>query len=359
MGGDEFLLLFTDTEIREAELLSRRLLQAVEDLRFTWEHRTYSATVSIGLVGIDGAPRSLESLISHADVAMYTAKRKGRNQLTVYQGSDGEAVVNLQEMEMVAGLRSALDENRFELHAQPIVPASGKEAAPYFELLIRMTDKAGKLVPPSTFIPAAESYGMMQAIDRWVIRNALAAYAPTFKAGKNMRFAVNVSAESLSDPTLWAFVHEEFQRSGVPPAAITFEVTESGMIQNLDTAATFLKQAKQAGSRVALDDFGTGMSSLSYLKQFSLDVIKIDGSFVRNLCSTPLDQTIVEAIAKIARSMGASTVAECTEDMETVNLAATLGVDYVQGWATGRPQPLAVVLSGYQPKLHLVESQVA
>ena len=359
MGGDEFLLLLQDTPVEEAESLSRRLLKVVEDLRFTWEHRSYSATVSIGLVAFDSSSQSLETLVSHADVAMYTAKRKGRNRLTTYRATDGEAAGNLQEMEIVAGLRSALDENRFELHAQPIVPASGKEAVPYFELLIRMRNRTGELVPPSTFIPAAESYGMMQAIDRWVVRNALAAYAPAFEAGRTMRFAINVSAESLSDPTFWEFVHKQFQTSGVPPSAITFEVTESGMIQNLDTAANFLKQAKMAGSRVALDDFGTGMSSLSYLKQFSLDVIKIDGSFVRKLRSTPLDQTIVEAIAGIARSMGASTVAECTEDMETVSLAATLGVDYVQGWATGRPQPLTVVLSGQQSKLHLVEPQVA
>ncbi|MGI4853658.1 MAG: EAL domain-containing protein [Janthinobacterium lividum] len=359
MGGDEFLLLLQNTDVEEAESLSYRLLHAIESLRFTWEHRAYSATASIGLVSFDRTPESLETLVSHADVAMYTAKRKGRNQLTVYCGSDGEAAGNLQEMEIVAGLQSALDENRFELHAQPIVPASGKEAVPYFELLIRMKDAAGGLIPPSTFIPAAESYGMMQAIDRWVIRHALAAYAPVFRAGRTMRFAINVSAESLSDPTLWAFVQEEFQASGVPPSAITFEVTESGIIQNVNTAANFLQQAKLAGSRVALDDFGTGMSSLSYLKQFPLDVIKIDGSFVKKLRSTPLDQTIVEAIAKIARAMGASTVAECTEDMETVSLVAMLGVDYVQGWATGKPKPLATVLAVVQPKLHLVETQVA
>lgn len=359
MGGDEFLLLLQDTSVEDAESLSRRLLHAVACLRFTWEHRSYSATASIGLVAFDSSAQSLEALVSHVDVAMYTAKRKGRNQVTLYRGADGDALGNMQEMEMVASLRSALDENRFELHAQPIVPASGKTEVPYFELLIRMRDKAGGLVPPNMFIPAAESYGMMQAIDRWVIHNALAAYAPVFKAGRTMRFAINLSAESLSDPTLWAFVHDQFESSGVPPPCITFEVTESGLIQNLETASAFLKQAKQFGSRVALDDFGTGMSSLSYLKQFALDVIKIDGSFVRKLRSTPLDQTIVEAIAKIARSMGAATVAECTEDMETVDLAATLGVDYVQGWATGKPQPLTGVLSGHQAKLHLVDPLVA
>ncbi|MGI4757601.1 MAG: EAL domain-containing protein, partial [Janthinobacterium lividum] len=358
MGGDEFLVLLKGVRADEAELWSQRMLQAIEGVHFTWEHRSYRATCSIGMVMFDESASSVETLVSQADVAMYTAKRKGRNQCAIYQESQGEAAGNLHDMEMVANLRSALEEDRFELHAQPIVPVSGREPTPYFELLIRMKDKAGNLIPPGQFIPAAESYGMMQSIDRWVVRKAFAMYAPVFKAGTNIRFAINLSAESLSDPALWAFVEEQFRSSGVPPSAITFEVTESGMIQNLETAASFLKQAKQAGSRVALDDFGTGMSSLSYLKQFSLDVIKIDGSFIRKLRSTLLDQTIVEAIAKIARSMGATTVAECTEDMETVELAAALGIDYVQGWATGRPQPLVHVLAAKETKLHLV-TQIA
>lgn len=344
MGGDEFLLLLRDTSPERAQSFCKTLLQTVEDLHFVWQQRTYSVTVSLGLVMFDAQSLSLEALTSQADVALYTSKRNGRNRIATYEDSIGEAAGNLQEMEAVAEVRAALQQNRFELHAQPIVSLHKAAAPPYFELLIRMRDRAGNLIAPARFIPAAECYGMMQLIDRWVVQHALELYAGSTHVASGMRFAINLSADSLSDPTLWNFVYDQFQSTRVPPAAITFEVTESGLISNLGTARNFLRLAQAAGCRIALDDFGTGMSSLSYLKQFPLDVIKIDGAFVRKLLQTPLDQSIVQAIAQIAHSLGALTVAECAEDMETVDLLSTLGVDYVQGWATGRPEPLEPLL---------------
>lgn len=349
MGGDEFLLLLRDVTLDEAQSLSRALLERVEALHFVWHHRTYPVTASLGMVLFDRASPSLDALTSHADVALFTSKRNGRNRLALYESSIGEAAGNLQEMEAVSEIRAALEQDRFELHAQPIVPLGTPGTEPYFELLLRMRDSRGGLVVPAHFIPAAECYGMMQLLDRWVIRKTLAMYPTPGNPRLTIRFAVNLSADSLSDPTLWNFVYEQFQLTGVPPQAITFEVTESGLIRNMATARAFLTQAQATGCRIALDDFGTGMSSLSYLKQFPLDVIKIDGAFVRKLLSTPLDQSIVQAISQIAHSMGADTVAECAEDMETVDLLSSLSVDYVQGWATGKPQPLTQVLHSLTP----------
>ncbi len=344
MGGDEFLLLLRDVTSEDASDLTKSLLKAVADFPFVWQDRTFPVTASLGMVLFDADSNSLEALTSQADVALYTSKRNGRNRAAKYEFSIGDAAGNLQEMEAVSEIRLALDQNRFELYAQPIVSLRSRSTAPYAELLLRMRDIEGTLVTPSSFIPAAESYGMMQTIDRWVIHNALTLYAASMGSGHSARFAINLSADSLSDSTLWDFVHEQFRLSRVPPAAITFEVTESSLIRNMDTARTFLRLAQAEGCRIALDDFGTGMSSLSYLKQFPLDVIKIDGAFVRKLLDTSLDQSIVQAISQIAHSMGAETVGECAENVETVELLTTLNVDYVQGWATGKPEPFVTML---------------
>lgn len=353
MGGDEFLLLLRDVTSEDANDIASALLQTVENFHFAWHGRTFPVTASLGMVLFDANSTSLEALTSQADVALYTSKRNGRNRLAQYERSFGDAAGNLQEMEAVSEIRSALDQNRFELYAQPIVSLRSQGEPPYAELLLRMRDIHGALVSPAHFIPAAESYGMMQTIDRWVIQNALTQYAASMGTGHGARFAINLSADSLSDPTLCEFVCEQFRLTRVPPSAITFEVTESSLIRNMDTARTFLKLAQAEGCRIALDDFGTGMSSLSYLKQFPLNVIKIDGAFVRKLLETPLDQSIVQAISQIAHSMGAETVGECAENMETVDLLTKLNVDYVQGWATGKPEPLADMLQRFAEKPQL------
>ena len=257
MGGDEFLLLLHDTDTDRAQSFCHTLLGAVEDIHFVWQQRTYSVTASLGMVFFDRHSDSLDALTSQADVALFTSKRNGRNRLALYEAAIGEAAGNLQEMEAVAEIRSALQEDRFELHAQPIVALNRSGAPPYFELLVRMRDADGSLVPPSRFIPAAECYGMMMSIDRWVIQNALGSYADSPHVGRGLRFAINLSADSLSDPTLWNFVYEQFQRTGVATECVTFEVTESGLIRNMSAALNFMALARAAGCRIALDDFGT------------------------------------------------------------------------------------------------------
>ncbi len=340
IGGDEFLVLLSDTDLDQAQAWARDVMSAIEKMRFAWEGKNYAVTVSAGLVQFDSETPSSDTLISEADVAMYSSKCNGRNQAAVFQEDGGAA---LREMETLTQLRSALEEDRFELHAQPIVSVCSTEEKSYFELLVRMRDTSGALVQPNLFIPAAEKFGMMRELDRWVIRNALQVYSGHPSLG-NLRFAINLSGQSLSDVGLWAFVRAVFQKTGVPPETITFEVTETSIIDNITVATTFLQEVRQLGCRVALDDFGTGMSSLSYLKQFAMDYLKIDGSFIKQLGDSPLDQSIVRATSEIARTMQVITVGECAEDMRTVELLQELGVNLVQGWATGHPQLLQEVL---------------
>ncbi len=344
MGGDEFLVLLTDCTREHSERCVGDLLKDLSELRFPWEGRLYDVTASSGVVYLDRTSPEPEVLISQVDVATFTAKRNGRNQVSVYTGQDSGAAGDHQEMKIVAGLRRSLEENRFELYAQPIVPLIASKAAQSFELLLRMRDENGEMVSPAAFVPAAERYGLMGLVDRWVIRAAMQMHAQHCPPGESVRFAVNLSAESLSDPTLWPYVAQQLGESGISPAALTFEVTETGLIGNFDHARGFVRSARQVGCKIALDDFGTGLSSLSYLKQFALDAIKIDGGFIRTLQDNVLDQAIVRSIAEIARSMKAATVAECVEDTAMLELLGGLGVDHVQGWATGRPEPLRDVL---------------
>ncbi len=344
MGGDEFLLLLVGCPREEGEARVRRMLDKIRALQFPWHGRLYDVTASSGLVVLDGVSQEPAVLVSQADVATFTAKRNGRNQVSVYTGDGGAADAH-QEMEVVAGLRRSLEQDRFELYAQPIVPIDDPGLAHHFELLIRMRDENGELLSPALFVPAAERYGLMGMVDRWVIRAALGWFRNQSLQDSSVSFAVNLSAESLNDASLWAFVAEQLQKTKVPPDRITFEVTETGLIGNFDHARAFVNEARRAGCRIALDDFGTGLSSLSYLKQFALDVIKIDGGFIRTLRDNPLDQAIIRSIAEIARSMEASTVAECVEDVGMLQILRGLGVDYAQGWATGRPKPIGEVLA--------------
>jgi EAL domain-containing protein (putative c-di-GMP-specific phosphodiesterase class I) len=336
--------MLLDCTLDEGKAIAEKLVARIAELRFPWEDKIYDVSASLGMVPVDCFSPRPEMIVSQADVAAFTSKRNGRNQVSIYLDEE-QAAGDLQEMAFVADLRRAIEADQFELYAQPIVLSHDTARFTYFEILLRMRNERGELVSPAFFIPAAERYGLMTLVDRWVVRTALQMHAKYKREDHELRFAINLSADSLSDRELWSFVQEQFRLSGVEPANITFEVTETGLIQSFANAREFMRQARQAGAQIALDDFGTGLSSLSYLKQFPMDVLKIDGSFVRQLTSNTLDQSIVSAIAQIARSMNAVTVAESVEDHATIDMLRDVEVDYLQGWATGRPAPLHVILA--------------
>jgi diguanylate cyclase (GGDEF)-like protein len=341
LGGDEFGVLLTGCPLDQGQRLAEELRAAVREFRFVWAEKTFEVGVSIGAVGVTAASGSVSAVLSAADVACYAAKDLGRNRIHVYQESDLELARRRGEMQYVHRITKALAEDRLVLFAQDIVPVTPIPGAPQsMEVLVRMRDDGGALVPPNTFLPAAERYNLMPSIDRWVARTSFA-WLATRPDPAAFRLSINLSGTTLSDDAFLDFVRELFGTHAVPPAAICFEITETAAIANLATASRFIRELRQLGCLFALDDFGSGLSSFGYLKNLPVDFLKIDGSFVRDLLANPIDRAMVRAINEVGHAMGIRTIAEFVERPETLHVLAALGVDYAQGWAVGRPRPLA------------------
>ena len=337
LGGDEFGLLLEGCSQADALRVAEDLLAMVRDFRFTWQDKVFNVGLSMGLVALGGANDSIAGLLTAADAACYAAKEKGRNRIHVYQETDAGLVQRSGEMQWVSRLNLALEKNLFCLYRQPIVSLKG-ETEPAFEVLLRMRDENGEIIPPMAFIPAAERFGLMPAIDRWVID---AAFGAIRRQGVGQgTCAINLSSSSLLDANLADYVRGGLAQHGISPRCICFEITEIAAIANLSETLPLLQELKKIGCRLALDDFGSGMSSFAYLKNLPVDYLKIDGSFVRNMAVAPVDFMTVQSIHNIAAAMGIRTVAEWVEDEATLNLLRDIGVDYVQGNWLGRPEPL-------------------
>jgi diguanylate cyclase (GGDEF)-like protein/PAS domain S-box-containing protein len=348
LGGDEFGVLLEHCPPEPALRIAEGMRRSVADFRFTWGTRSFSTSVSIGLVNVIDGPRTLADALSAADAACYLAKDKGRNRIQVYHPRDSEVAVRHGEMEWVDRLQRALAEDRFELFAQPIHPLSADATVPnYVELLVRLRTERDELVPPMAFVPAAERYNLMPAIDRWVIRKSFAMLAGNRKrpgAWQSGLCAINLSGASINDDTFLDFVLAEFTRSELPHALICFEITETTAVTSLSKAAEFIAALRGLGCRFALDDFGAGVSSFSYLKHLPVDYVKIDGSFVRDMAHDPVDRAMVEAIHRIGHVMGKQTIAESVEASEILDLLRVIGVDYAQGFGIARPEPFERML---------------
>jgi diguanylate cyclase (GGDEF)-like protein/PAS domain S-box-containing protein len=348
LGGDEFGVLLENSDANSAELTAERLRLAVQELRFTWNGCAFTISVSIGLVHVAGAI-TMEETLRAADMACYMAKEKGRNRVQVYHPSDSELVQRVDEMAWVQRIRNGLDQRRFCLFAQEIRALNRDEPDhSRVELLLRLRDEDGKLVEPGSFMPAAQRYGLMPLIDRWVIRNAFALLASRLNSSHPARLsscAINLSGATLGDDDFVAYVRRQFEIHRVPPGMICFEITETSAIANLLSAKRFIQSLKKLGCRFSLDDFGTGMSSFSYLKHLPVDVIKIDGSFIKEMLKSKIDRAMVETIVHIAKVMGKTTIAEFVESKMILDALREIGVDYAQGYAIGKPSPFESVYS--------------
>ncbi len=339
LGGDEFGLLAFDVDAVAARALADNLRERIEAQMFTWQEHTYTISASIGVVVVDHGDPTLKDLLAWADTACYLAKENGRNRVHVYR-EDDETTRRLGEMEWANRLRSAMEQNRLLLDYQEIVPLGpGASHAPSIELLLRLRDEEGRIVLPGTFLPAAERYGMMPLIDRWVIRTALAHFNELHPAGSRLGLcAINLSGASIEDPALADFIlacAAEFQ---VPAHKLCFEITETVAVRSLLKVVHVIERLREAGCLIALDDFGAGMSSFGYLKNLPVDIIKIDGSFIRDLGTDPMSQTIVSAIAQIGHQRGLKVVAEWVNGSHISAALSLLGVDYGQGFALHRPE---------------------
>jgi diguanylate cyclase (GGDEF)-like protein/PAS domain S-box-containing protein len=344
LGGDEFGLLLNQCTPEQALRVANALRECVQAFRFVWQEQVFTIGVSIGLISIDAESESLAEIISAADAACYTAKHRGRNRVYVAQADDQERLQQRGEMQWVSRITQALESDHFCLYAQPIaaitpVAQNGDHNGDHYEVLLRLRDEQGNLVPPMAFIPAAERYNLMHLIDRWVVRTLFETW-PTIVDDDRSIYAINLSGSSINDDQFIDFLHEQFALHPISPQRVCFEITETVAIANLTKASQFIQELQGLGCRFALDDFGAGMSSFAYLKSLPVDYLKIDGSFIRNIVENSVDDAIVSAITHIGAVMGIRTIAEFVENDAILERIRALGIDYAQGYGIARPQPL-------------------
>jgi len=342
LGGDEFGVLLEGCTIGDAEKLAGEIRHSIRSLHFVWDGKSFEIGASIGIVPLSASTESVAEALSSADVACYAAKEQGRDRVHVSEPDDRELRRHRSEMRWVGRIREALREDRFILYRQSIVPVRRDDPrASHTELLLRMLDEEGQLVQPDRFLGAAEQYGLMPAIDSWVVEHALQWLAQEIRDyGSGVAMAINLSGQSLTAHGFLSTVVDLIHDSQVPPEQICFEITETAAIANFEIALKFMRLFHGMGCRFALDDFGSGMSSFAYLKQLPVDYLKIDGSYVRDLLNDPVDRAMVEAVNKIGHAMGIQTIAEYVEDIGTLDALAGMGVDFAQGYVIDRPTPL-------------------
>ncbi len=344
-GGDEFTVLLENCGIDDAVEVAQQLRETVQNFRFAWREKFFAIGASIGVVMISNVSESAAVLLSHADAACYTAKDLGRNRIYVFNEDDASRNARVSAMEWVTRITHAFQEDRFVLYCQSILPLRGaKEGDPYhYEILLRMRGENGEIIPPMAFIPAAERFNQMQAIDRWVVRESFSVLRRLMqgqRSGLMTVFSINLSGASLCDEKFSVYLQEQLTHFDIPPRNICFEITETAAISNLTQAVMLIQHFKRLGCKFVLDDFGVGLSSFNYLKHLPIDGIKIDGIFVKGMATNRMDFTMVEAINNVGHAMGLTTTAEFVEDDRIMRKLLDMGVDYAQGNWVQRPRLL-------------------
>ncbi len=342
LGGDEFAVLLQSCDLRTAWDIAERLRTAVSKFRFVRDRHTFNLAVSIGMVVIDSPEMTRRDVLAAADMACYAAKDSGRNRIHLYQGDRPGSQRHYGEVQWVSRILQALEQDRFELFMQRIARTEAAEDcgdALHFEVLVRMRDTSGNLIPPGSFLPAAERFGSAPGIDRWVLRHTLQRLSAWPRARLAM-CAINLSGHTLADPGFLEYVKETIGSFDVPADRLCFEITETVAVSDLARAREFIEACREMGCRFALDDFGSGMSSFGYLKNLPVDFLKIDGMFVRDLVNDRIDEAMVRSINEIGHVMGMQTIAEFVETPATREYLVRLGVDWVQGHAIHVPEPL-------------------
>lgn len=339
LGGDEFGLLLGNCPLDQAQSIAEEIREAVGDFRFVWRDKSFSVQVSIGMVLITKDAHSADEVLSAADIACYAAKDLGRDRVHVYADDDSELQRRHTEMQWVSRIKDALEGDQFVLYQQKMCSLHrGNEEEQHSEFLVRMLKSDGSIILPGAFIPAAERYGLMVSLDRWVVK-AVIDYLVQNNENRGVHF-INLSGASLSDDGIFSFIKQEITRSKISPELLCFEITETAAIANLSNAVKFINEIRNIGCRFALDDFGAGLSSFSYLKTIPVDYLKIDGAFVRDINDDPMNYAIVQAINEIGHVAGLHTVAEYVENEETLEVLREIGVDLAQGYCIERPHSI-------------------
>ncbi|HEX7181444.1 MAG TPA: EAL domain-containing protein [Thermoanaerobaculia bacterium] len=343
LGGDEFGVLLEDCPIDQARQIADEVRRSVREFRFRWKDQMFDVGVSVGFVPVDHNSGDLSQVLSAADTACYIAKEGGKNRVHEYELDDTTVAERYSEMQWIHHIQDAFDDKRFRLFyqlIQPIGENAGRELL--CEVFLRMLDPDGKVIAPTAFIAAAERYHLIAALDRWVVRTAFRALAEAQRreVSRPVLFAINISSQALSEQDFLSFVLAEIENSSVDPRRICFEITETAAISKLDSTIHFITVLKAKGCRIVLDDFGSGLSSFSYLRDLSIDYLKIDGEFVQNMLEDRVKRAMVESINQIGHVLGIQTIAEWVENRQTLEALKELGVDYAQGYWLCRPQPL-------------------
>jgi diguanylate cyclase (GGDEF)-like protein len=343
LGGDEFGLLLENCSLADANQINNALL------------KIFNIGVSIGLVVINQGFGSVSEVIHAADSACYSAKSAGRNQSFLFNAGDIEVVEHRSAVESISDITDEIDDEQFMLYCQPIVPLSSQATEIFhYEILLRKIDLNGKIILPTTFIPSAERYHLMPNIDRWVIKNVFLAYRKLLDISAekcNYVFSINLSGTSLGDKSLLGFIQDMFVKYSIPPESICFEITETAAIVNLKNTILLFSSLRKLGCSFALDDFGSGMSSFTYLKNFDVDYLKIDGTFVKEMDVNKIDHAMVRSIHSVAEAMNIKTIAEFVENEDILNELKSIGVHYGQGLYLGAPVTVKGLIERYA-KIH-------
>jgi diguanylate cyclase (GGDEF)-like protein/PAS domain S-box-containing protein len=348
IGGDEFALLLVGCPLEKARQIADDVVRSVNDYRFVWKDKIFNIGVSIGLVEIGSGGGAIEDIMNSADSACYVAKKQGGLHVHVYSAREEASARHSGEIHWLQRLQGALRDNKFELYYQPIVHARANGVrGPALEVFVRLEGENGQpATPPSEFMRAAERYRLMPHIDRWVVQTVLSALGRGgMRLPPGRSVAINIAGQTLGDSDFLEFVVDCFDHTGANPGDICFEVTESAVVANLDHAHRFIAVLHGMGCEFALDDFGSGLSSFSTLRTLPMDYVKIDGSFIHNLAGDTVNQAMVTAMIELSRSLNFRVVAEQVEDQLSLDTVTRMGIDFVQGFVVGRPQPLSVIPS--------------
>lgn len=336
-GGDEFTVLLYNVDTASALRVAENLRKRIEDYRFLEQGNVYNISCSIGIAMIDNTTVTVDESMAHADLACHLAKTAGRNRVYMYKPEDQDRSEMQADMGWAARVKDVLERDQLQLVYQPIASVADGIVRDY-EVLLRMLCDDGQVIMPGGFMPAAERFGLINQVDRWMVRHAIAELGRRQSEGEDMRFSVNLSARAFEDDSLLPLIRDLLTENQVQPQTLTFEITETAAIGNLAAAIEFITALKSLGCQFALDDFGSGFSSFTYLKHLPVDKIKIDGSFVQNMAQTPVDQAMVRSMNQVAHALGKTTIAEFVENEETLRMLRSIGVDFAQGYFIGKPR---------------------
>lgn len=359
LGGDEFVMILFRCPHEKARKIAQGMLETLAALHFPWEGGVHAITASMGLTRIHAQSGSVANIVREADIACYAAKRTGRNSVCSYSGEQTGQGVQQRELDIAEDVRQALLDDRFCVHLQRML-ATTVEAQQRFEVLVRMVDRAGNLVLPAAFIEATEQRGLISEVDSWVLREILERRAPDLMRITDLRLCINLSAHSLNDEAFFARFVELIEQSPLPASALTIEISESALINNMLASGSMIEKIHAMGCSIALDDFGTGFSSFRFLRTFRVEYLKIDGSLTSNVHRNPVDEAIVRSINEIAHQVGTRTVAKCVESSETLERVRSLGVDFTQGHGVAHPLHIDEIVraNGCRPQLSNLRSQM-